>query len=542
MILCGITLAACGSASARDWPMWGGSPSRNMAADEKGLPATFDTGKTPAATFDLAAARNLKWVAKLGTLACGSPVVAGGHVYVGTNNANPRDPKYQGEYGILLCLDEATGNFLWQLAIPVVPTDVAGIYYPGLGLCSSPTVEGNRLYLISNRNEVLAVSAGGMGDKNEGPFRDEETYFATPASQRLSPFVMHEGNAYRVPPGRPIVDVRPSRHPLKLGPTDADVLWRYDLMNRLSVWPHDAVASAPLVVGDLVFVCSGNGADNTHRNIPSPRAPTLLAFNKKTGALVAADDARIGPRILEGTWSSPALAQVGGRALVIVGGPDGICYAFDAASARSPREGEPGVLEKVWWCDCNPPAARYKDRAVVKFPSRTGPSEIVATPVVYKDRVYVAIGQDTRHGPASGRLVCINAAGTGDLTESGVVWQYDKICRSLSTASIAGGLVFIADMTGTIHCLDADTGAVRWTFETKGVTSGSTLVADGKVYLGNERGDLWALAAEPELKVLGKTYLGSAIHSTPVAANGVLYVTTSKYLFAFAITGGKESP
>jgi outer membrane protein assembly factor BamB len=303
-------------------------------------------------------------------------------------------------------------------------------------------------------------------------------------------------------------------------------------MDKLSVWPHDAAASSPLVHGNLVFLCTGNGADNTHRNIPSPLAPTLVALHKKTGALVAADDARIGPRILEGNWSSPALAKVGPRTLVVIGGPDGVCYAFDASPARA-GDGEPGTLQKVWWYDCNLPAARYKDRAAVKFPGRSGPSEIIATPVLYKDRAYVAIGQDTRHGAAPGLLVCIDAAGTGDLTDKGRVWQYDKIGRSLSTVSIADGLLYVAEMIGTVHCLDAETGRPLWTFDTGGLVSGSTLVADGKVYLGTEKGDLWVLAAGPEAKVLSKVNLGSAIHSTPVAANGVLYAVSSKHLFAF---------
>ena len=55
------------------------------------------------------------WAAKLGSQTYGNPVVAGGRVYVGTNNGNPRDEKYEGDYGNLYCLDEKTGKLLWQL-------------------------------------------------------------------------------------------------------------------------------------------------------------------------------------------------------------------------------------------------------------------------------------------------------------------------------------------------------------------------------------------------------------------------------------------
>jgi outer membrane protein assembly factor BamB len=77
-------------------------------------------------------------------------------------------------------------------------------------------------------------------------------------------------------------------------------------------------------------------------------------------------------------------------------------------------------------------------------------------------------------------------------------------------------------------------GKRRWTFETGELISGSTLVADGKVYVGSEKGNLWVLAAGPELRLLGKVPLGSPIYTTPVAANGCLYVATCKHLFAFS--------
>jgi len=523
------------AAPAKDWPMWGGTEARNMAAEEKGLPASFDPGqKQSGGNYDPTFARNLKWAVRLGTITCGTPIVSGGKVFVGTNNGRPRDPKCPGDYGILVCLDEATGKFLWQLTVPAVPPSVGHMFYPQLGLCSSPAAEGNRLYLLTNRCEVVCLDAGGLADGNEGPFRDEGRYFAPPASVNLGSAVVQEGNTYRLRPGKPVLAVKRAKRPLELGPADADVVWLYDMMNDLSIWPHDAAGSSVLVHGDLVFVTTSNGADWTHRNIPSPHAPVLAALDKKAGTLVATDDGTISTRILEGSWSSPTLLKAGDRTLVILGGPDGVCYAFDASSAKTAREGRPGTLRKVWWCDCNLPAARYRDRAAITFPSPTGPSEIIATPVFYKDRVYVSIGQDTRHGAAPGLLSCIDPSGTGDLTDKGRVWQYDRISRTLSTVSIADGLLYAADVAGTIHCLDADTGKRRWTFETGELISGSTLVADGKVYVGSEKGNLWVLAAGPELRLLGKVPLGSAIYTTPVAANGCLYVATCKHLFAFS--------
>ena len=85
--------------------MWGGTPQRNMINTvEKNIPDTWDvtTGK------------NIKWVAQLGSQSFGNPVVAGGKVFVGTNNQSERQPKVKGDKGVVMCFREADGKFLWQ--------------------------------------------------------------------------------------------------------------------------------------------------------------------------------------------------------------------------------------------------------------------------------------------------------------------------------------------------------------------------------------------------------------------------------------------
>ena len=62
---------------------------------------------------------------------------------------------------------------------------------------------------------------------------------------------------------------------------------------------------------------------------------------------------------------------------------------------------------------------------------------------------------------------------------------------------------------------------------------GSTLVADGKVYIGDEDGDLVVFEASKKKKILSTTNLGAPIYSTPVVANGMLYISSNTHLFAF---------
>ncbi|MCY3019689.1 MAG: PQQ-binding-like beta-propeller repeat protein [Planctomycetota bacterium] len=543
-------LAADGTAvsGSGDWPQWGGTNSRNMASPAKGIPDSVDPGpKLPGGGFDASQGRNIKWVARLGSYCCSTPVVSGGKVFVGTNNVAPRDPKFTGARGVLLCLEEATGKFLWQCSLPGLPkAGNANMCYPQIGLCSSPLIEGKRAYLVTNRAEVLCLSTDGLANgNNEGPYKDEAVLYSHFNGIELNPEQIQDGKILRARKGLPIWVWKQPTKPVTLGPTDADVIWRYDMLNELPCWVQDAACCSVLAHGEYLYVCTPNGVDESHTRRPTPDAPAIIVMDKKTGKVVATDDARIGPRILHGSWSSPSLGQAGGKTLVFLAGPDGVCYAFDAtpvARASSPvKHGQDahatGIIKKVWWADGNLPKNRFTDPRKCDYashekPGPQGPSEYIATPVFHEGRVYVAIGQDPMHGPGPGLLSCIDASKEGDITESGKVWQYEGLNRTLSTVSIADGLLFIGDLKGAVHCLDAATGKPYWVHQSGSSMWGSTLVADGKVFFGTDGGHLWVLAASKELKVLSKVYLGASIQTTPVVANGVLYVATCKHLFA----------
>ncbi len=374
--------------------------------------------------------------------------------------------------------------------------------WEGLGLLSSPCVEGNRLYIVTSRCEVLCLDTEGQANGNDGPFMDEAQYV--------------------VGPGKPKATI---------GPKDADIIWRYDMMDELGVFPHNASNCSILVIGDVIYVCTSNGQDWTHSNIPSPNSPSFIALDKKTGKLLGEDDAKIGPHIFHGQWSSPSTGVVNGKQEVFFGGGNGFCFAFDA---KPVKEGDDDFLKTIWKFDCNPPE-RWGTDTAHKYPGAEGPSEINATPVFYKNRVYVAVGQDPEHGEGVGILTCIDATQTGDVTKTAKIWSYTGIHRSLSTVSIdpKTGLLFVGDFSGFVHCLDAETGQLYWTHDMKAHIWGSTLVADGKVYVGDEDGDFVVMAATKEKKIISTTNLGAAVYSTPVIANGVIYVGSQTHLYAF---------
>jgi len=441
--------------------MWGGTPQRNMVSSVKNLPTSWDV-KTK---------KNIKWKSDLGTQSYGNPVIADGKVFVGTNNDVPRNPEIKGDKGVLMCFRESDGKFLWQ-AITDKSASSANDW-PDVGVCSSPLVEGKRLYYVTNRGELVCLDTEGFTDgKNDGPCQDE----------------------------------------IYKGPTDADIIWKLDMMKELGVFQHNMANSSPTVWGDLLFLETSNGQDDTHEHIPSPKAPSFIAVNKNTGKIIWQDNSP-GDRILHGQWSSPALGEVNGLMQVFFPGGDGWLYGFNALTG-----------EKLWKFDLN-----LKD-AVWPRTRNDG----IATPVFFDGKIYLATGHDPEDGEGVGHMYCIDPTKSGDITETGRIWHYDKIRRSISTAAAADGLLYISDFSGFLHCLDVNTGKPYWTYDALAAVWGSPLVAEGKVYLGDEDGDVVVLQTGKELKKIAELNMANSVYSSPVAANGVFYITTTSALYAIA--------
>ena len=516
---------AAASARAGDWPAWGGSDlGRNMVSQEKGLPDIFKPGeKSPQGDGMLpGTTENVRWVVKLGTLICGNPTVAGGRVFVGSDDASlqgdTRLKRTKG--GMVWCLDTKTGSTLWRLPVPVRPKERlpkdAHYGQQNLGTCSSPTIAGNRAYVVTNSCEIVCLDVKGQANGNDGPFKDEATYMAG--------------------------DRNP---PVEIQKTDGDILWKYDLVEQLGICPHDVAACSVLVDGDILYCTSANGVNHEHTFCLRPDAPSFIALDAKTGKLLATDTEDLGHRMWHCLWSPPTVGVVNGKRLVFFGGGDGICYAFEALTEVP---GQPVHFKKVWSYDCVPPNYRdplgdgkpfnyYIGDTRKKYTTNKndgtflGPSEIIASPVFHDGRVYCTIGQDPMHGRGRGLLHCIDATKTGDITQSGRVWTYDAIERSIGSVSISGGLLYATDLAGHVHCLDEKTGKPYWVHETNAETWSTPLVADGRIYICTKK-KLVTLAAGKEKKLISEVPLGSSAYATPIVANSTLFVCSQSYLWA----------
>jgi outer membrane protein assembly factor BamB len=467
ILLAGLLAGAAAAADAERPALFGSDPSRNMVSDEKGLPAKFD----------LKTGLNVKWVAELGSQSYGGPVVHDGVVYVGSNNQREYNPKLKGDRGNLMAFDAASGELLWQSAHPKLSAGRVNDW-PLQGVCSTPYVDGERVWYVSNRAEVICADTRGFRDgENDGPVTDE----------------------------------------VETSPIDEDVIWRFDMIGELDVFPHNLAAGNPLIVGDVLYTVTGQGVDEGHVVVPSPAAPSFIALDKNSGKLLW-EHAEPGEKILHGSWSNAAFARIGGQAQVIYPGGDGWLYAF-----------EPGG-KPLWKFELNP-----KDSKWILGGAGTR-NNVIATPVVHDGLVYVGVGQDPEHGEGPGHLWAVDPAGkTGDITATGARWHSggEDFHRTISTVAVVGDLLYAADLSGFVYAYEAKTGKKLWTYDALAAIWGSPFAADGRVYIGDEDGDLAVLQQGRELKLLYETNLGAGIQTTPHAHDGVLYVVTRTKLYAF---------
>lgn len=447
------------------------------------LPQTVIETSNPPVDWDTATGRNIVWSVELGNETFGRPVVAGDTVYIGTDNARPRNPAYLEDAGVLMAFQAGGGRFLWQDLAPRVERGLREFLLPST--TSAPYVENDRLYYVTAECQLRCLDTRGFHDgENNGPYRDE---------------VFQDEAA-------------------------ADIVWELDICGRLGVFPHEATNSEVLAAGELLIVSTSNGRNEGHTRVPAPRAPSLIAVNKRTGDVVWRAIGA-GAQVLHGQWSSPAAATIGGRTQVLFGGGDGWLRSYDAASGR-----------EIWRFDGNPKDARWLPR-----PGVFSRGSIIASPVFAGGRVFIAMGQSPGHGNGPSLIHAISPNGQGDVTRNRLLWTSRAVGRVLATPLVKDGLLYVADLGGTIHCLDAATGAHLWKHETHEAIWGSLLLARGRLYAGNVEGTVTVLRTGRRKQLLARIEMDAPIYSAPAASGDALYLATANRLYLIAARPDPEA-
>lgn len=615
-----------------DYPQWGGWGGRNNVSTAARGPGDWEIGSFDRETgaWNGEKARNIKWVAPLGSLTYGNPAVAGGRIFVGTNNGHGYLGRYPSDVDIscLIALDEADGSFLWQHCSEKLPTGRVHDR-PMMGICSAPLVENDRLWFVTNRGEVRCLDVAGLYDgKDDGRPESEEPaklfeimpitaddnsvldivaelnesrinarlreHFAKakvelPADvavaelpdastqeQRWRLMASQAGAlrefilAYRGPKLSAYRITTPNdKH-------EADVIWVFDMMKELGISQHNMCTCAPTAWGDLLFINTSNGVDESHRAIPAPEAPSFIALDKHQGKVVWTDNSP-GANIHHGQWSAPAVGVFNGVPQVIFGAGDGWVYSFHA------EEWSDAKPQLLWKFDTNP-----KD-AILELGGRGTRDEPIAVPVVYDGYVYVTNGQDPEHGEGIGHLWCIDPTRRGDVSpqlavhindrntvlphrrnqaidrqkgemaidnpNSALIWHYSRLDangdlkydfeeefhRSISSVVAKNDVLVAVDFSGLCHCLNAKTGRRYWTCDMLAAAWGTPLIVGDRVYVPDEDGDISILHLHPDPErsitptdhfPVREIMMGNSIYTTPIFANGVLYIANKDHLFA----------
>lgn len=513
-----------------DWPQWGGSIHRNNVA----------FGQTVPARWNLETLENVKWSAPLGDQTYSSPIIANGKVFIGTNNAHGyvKEHPATDDLGCLLAFDEQSGRFLWQasnLKLPAGRTED----WPLIGLCSSVYCEGSQVWYVTNRAEVMCLDAEGFQDngENDGPVTDE----------RLK------------------------------GDQHADTVWRFDCMKTLGIKPFHMAHCSLTCLGDRLFLVVSHGVDESHRAVTNPKAACFACLDKRSGELLWSDSSA-SANILECQWSSPCVFEAGGQTQVVMGAGDGWVYSYDPAG-----DGK-GHGKLLWKFDTNPKAS------VFAVGQKSVRNYCVGTPVFSDGYVYVANGRNPEQGEGLGQLYCIDPTKRGDVSlelavdangsvlparrglavdaaqgekaianpNSAAVWTYSGVQhlaakhafdatfhRTIGSVAVSDNLLFVADFSGLLHCLDArktvgGKPVVYWTHDLMSPCWSTPLIADGKVYVGDEDGEVSIFKLSSNKTLIAEQRFDSRIYSTLAAANNTLFVASQNRLIALA-TGQGES-
>lgn len=502
--------------AAEDWPSLGRDATRNPVSPEKNPPTDWQIERRDKQQSVVVPGRNIRWSAPLGPQSFGTPVVAQGLVWVGAMQYIPTAINQKEPASVLKCFRESDGRPLYDYVSPRLPSWINDSAWTGLGC--SPLVEQDRLWFTTNRCEVVCLDIG----------------------------------------------------PLIQGAGRPHLIWKLDMMNTLGVFPRAHLMGPPRTCSigasyqGRIYVVTGNGVAENYRDIPAPEAPSLLCLDKHTGEVLWSDHSP-GQNILVTQLASPLVMEIDGRGQVIVPQGDGWLRSFAALTG-----------ELLWEFDMNFKVARGT------MDGRGTRNQILATPVFHEGYVYLASGQDLERGEVRGRLVCIDPRRSGDVSSelavdangkalphrreravdpeagekaiansnSALVWEFvrsgekfeDFMHGALGSVAIAGGLLMAADGAGMVHCLDAKTGARHWAYDAFATVVSSPLIVDGKVYVADEDGDIavFQLDADPRsAQPIAEILMENRVNSSPVFANGVLYVASQNTLFAIA---GTDTP
>jgi len=233
---------------------------------------------------------------------------------------------------------------------------------------------------------------------------------------------------------------------------------------------HYGHASSLIMWKDKVFV-----------QYDTNKSRKLMALNASTG-LTVWETARKGKI----SWASPILADINGKYQVVLS-TDPMVAGYD-----------PETGKELWSVDC--------------MSGEVGPSPASSGGLVFAGNEYA-------------KLVAI------DPSKNAKVWESDEFLPEVASPVAANGFLFVATSYGVLACYDAKSGEKFWSKEEGPGYYSSPVIADNKLYIFDTSGKMRVFEVAKEAKLLGEGNAGEKVTTTPVFANGRMYLRTPKFLY-----------
>lgn len=365
-------------------------------------------------------------------------------------------------------------NLVWKVAIP------------GRGW-SSPVVAGNRVYLttaviVDEVKDDVSLRAICLDAETGKTIWDREVF---KQSGETSPMI-HEKNSHASP--TPIVrDQRLYVHFGHQGTACLDPAGKIIWTNReLTYDPKHGNGGSPVLFdGKLIVSADGNDLQ------------FVAALDAGSGKLVWKTDRRIDKtREYQFAFGTPLVIHADGRDQVISQG-SGVVNSFDVNNGR--------------------------ERWRVNY----GGWSVIPRPVFGQGMLYVCTGF------VRGQLLAIRPDGSGDVTNSHVVWKFERSVPNTPSPLLVGDEIYLIGDGGLATCLDAKTGKMHWQERISGAYSASPIHANGRIYCLSETGTVTVLQTGKTFRILAKNELKERALASFAAVDGSLYVRTAGHLWRF---------
>ena len=286
---------------------------------------------------------------------------------------------------------------------------------------------------------------------------------------------------------------------------DGGIVWSWRLAEELGrASGYGGRTSTPVIDEDRLILSVIGGMWGEYAGPPRHR---YVAFDKRTGEVLWISTP--GGNVADmNTQSVPIITVIDGRRVLIDGNADGRIYALLARTG-----------EKVWEFHL----------------SQRG---INVSPVIEGSTVYAAHSEENIDSGIMGRVVAIDATGSGDVTGSHELWRAEEVAVGFSSPAYHDGRLYIIDNSANLSALDAASGEELWTTSVGTVGKASPVWADGKLYVTEVNGNVTILQADAggatvldheELEVDDGRY--AEIYGSFAPAYGRLYFTAESGIY-----------